>query len=404
MTNQDLDNIFTTIKSIPDNNKELARVILTSAADLIALDKLKTLTGEHKPQKKENTYVWFCEKEIRKMPKTFKKEFRTQGCTARVYKRKSGKNTFNYVIRYRRNGYNVFATSNNLEVAKEKFIKALAQAEKRGAKNTVTAPNKFDDFAQYFFATYYKRKVAERTYKNTVNRYNYHVKPAFGNVPLDKIYPKQCQYLIDELTSEGKGKTTDEVFSILNCIFRMAVKHSLIAHNPMDVVFHAKHETKHGKALTKAEEQKLLADTAGTPYQLMFAVALYTGMRPNEYYHAKIVGDFIVTINSKRKTKTVEYKKIPITPMLKPYLIGITELKFFVQNRIREKFHTVFPDKKIYDLRTTFYTRCQECGVADVARNEFVGHSLGTLGDTYTDLSDEFLLKEGEKLSYCYAA
>ena len=83
---------------------------------------------------------------------------------------------------------------------------------------------------------------------------------------------------------------------------------------------------------------------------------------------------------------------------------GVTELKFFVQNRIREKFHTVFPDKKIYDLRTTFYTRCQECGVADVARNEFVGHSLGTLGDTYTDLSDEFLLKEGQKLSYYYAS
>lgn len=108
--------------------------------------------------------------------------------------------------------------------------------------------------------------------------------------------------------------------------------------------------------------------------------------------------------NGKRKTKTVEYKKIPITSMLKPYLTGVTELKFFVQNRIREKFHTVFPNKKIYDLRTTFYIRCQECGVADVARNEFVGHSLGTLGDTYTDLSDEFLLKEGQKLSYCYAA
>lgn len=400
MNNQQLDSIFTTIKSIPIDQKELARQILTSAADLISLDKLKGLAGDGTPQKKENTYVWFCEKEIRKMPKTFKKEFRTQGCTARVYKRKSGKNTYNYVIRYRRNGYNVFATSNNLDEAKEKFIKALSQAEKRGVKNNATVPNKFDDFAQYFFVTYYKRKVAEQTYKNTINRYNYHVKPTFGNAPLDKIYPKQCQDLIDKLSNEGKGKTTDEVFSVLNSIFRMAVKHALIVHNPMDVVFHAKHATKHGAALTKDEERQLLDATAGTPYQLMFAVALYTGMRPNEYYHAKIVGDFIVTINSKRKNGKVEYKKIPITPMLKPYLVGVTELKFFVQNRIREKFHTVFPNKKIYDLRTTFYTRCQECGVAEVARNEFVGHSLGTLGDTYTDLSDEFLFKEGQKLQY----
>ena len=51
-----------------------------------------------------------------------------------------------------------------------------------------------------------------------------------------------------------------------------------------------------------------------------------------------------------------------------------------------------------YDLRTTFYTRCEECGVAPPARDEFVGHSSSVLNATYTDLSDEYLLKEGEKL------
>lgn len=113
----------------------------------------------------------------------------------------------------------------------------------------------------------------------------------------------------------------------------------------------------------------------------MFAVGLYTGLRPNEYYSAKIQGDFIVAINSKRKNGKVEYKKIPITPMLEPYLQGVSKLTFYVQNRIRERFHKVLPNNKLYDLRTTFYTRCQECGVADVARNEFVWHSLGALGE-----------------------
>ena len=123
-------------------------------------------------------------------------------------------------------------------------------------------------------------------------------------------------------------------------------------------------------------------------------------MRPNEYYSAKIEGDFIVTVNSKRKNGKVEYKKIPIIPLLKPYLEGVTELKFYGSNRLRERFRTVFKNHKIYDLRTTFYTRCCECGVADVARAEFVGHSLGKLADAYTDLSDVFLLKEGQKLNY----
>ena len=73
----------------------------------------------------------------------------------------------------------------------------------------------------------------------------------------------------------------------------------------------------------------------------MFAVGLYTGMRPNEYETARLEGDFIVAVNSKRKNGKVEYKKIPITPMLKPYLIG-----------------------------------------------------------AYTDVSEEFLFREGAKLSY----
>lgn len=64
------------------------------------------------------------------------------------------------------------------------------------------------------------------------------------------------------------------------------------------------------------------------------------------------------------------------------------------------RFNKIFPTHKLYDLRTTFYTRCQECGVADVARDEFVGHSLGALGNAYTDLSDEFLLREANKLNY----
>lgn len=52
----------------------------------------------------------------------------------------------------------------------------------------------------------------------------------------------------------------------------------------------------------------------------------------------------------------------------------------------------------LYDLRTTFYTRCEECGVAPPARDHFVGHSNGELNNTYSDLSDEYLLNEGKKL------
>ena len=183
-------------------------------------------------------------------------------------------------------------------------------------------------------------------------------------------------------------------------IFKAAIKHSLIVYNPMDMVFHEKHEREHGSALTKDEEKMLLEAVKGTPHELSFVVALYTGMRPNEYETAVIDGKFIKARNSKRKNGKIEYKKIPITPMLRPYLEGVSELKLCIRKDNARQICKSLSGRRLYDLRTTFYTRCQECGVAPVARDEFVGHSLGELGNTYTDLSDDFLLREGEKLNY----
>ena len=148
------------------------------------------------------------------------------------------------------------------------------------------------------------------------------------------------------------------------------------------------------------EETRLLQAYPNTKYQIIFALALYTGLRPNEYNTAKIKEQFIVAINSKRKNQRVEYKKIPITPMLAPYLQGIQKFESINRDVVREKFKAILPNHIIYDMRTTFYSRCKECGIADAARDEFVGHSLGALGNAYTNLSDEFLLQEGAKFKY----
>ena len=67
----------------------------------------------------------FTRKEIDKMPKTFKKEFRADGCSARVRKRLCGKNCYTYTIRYRKNGYNIEVTNKDLETAKQLFIEKI---------------------------------------------------------------------------------------------------------------------------------------------------------------------------------------------------------------------------------------------------------------------------------------
>lgn len=333
------------------------------------------------------------------MPRKFRQLFRVQGMTARVYRRESGNGNQNYEIRLRTHGYNIYASSNNLEEAKHKFIDKLNEYEKYGDTKS-SVPDTFVKFTEYFFDNFYSRKVVASTLRVAKSQFKNHLSPYFGDVPIRRIVPKQCQALFDGLEEQGKGKTAEDVFTLLNLIFKAAIKHGIIKHNPLDMVFHSKHEREHGTALTKDEEKKLLAETAGTPYQQMFAVGLYTGMRPNEYYTAKVEGDFIVANNSKRKNGKTELKKIPITPMLAPYVKNGDELKFYRLEQIRHKFNGILPGHKLYDMRTTFYTRCTECGIAEAAIKKYVGHTLGGLADTYTDLSDEFLLAEGKKFAY----
>ena len=388
--------------STVDCTAEQKKTLLEMATNSLSLNKLNSLVGTSTQQPGNNSEVFWklSEKELSLMPKTFRKEFRTQGCTAHIRKRRSGKNGWNYEIRYRRNGYNITASANNLDQAKHKFIEMLNSAEKCVKSKECTIPTTFDKFSNYYFEKFYKRKVCTTTYRVAMSNYKNHVLPHFGDMPLSFITADKCQELLDRLIEEDKVRTEENVFTMLNMIFKAAVKHGVMAHNPIDMVFHTKHEREHGKALTKDEERRLLNETAGTPYQKMFAIGLYTGLRPNEYKTAVIDGDFIVANNSKRKNGKVELKKIPITPMLKPYLEDMTELYFTRLEQIRHKFNGILPNHKLYDLRTTFYTRCMECGVAEVATKTFVGHALGGMADTYTDLGDDFLKAEGEKLSY----
>ncbi|MDE7463949.1 MAG: site-specific integrase [Clostridiales bacterium] len=256
----------------------------------------------------------------------------------------------------------------------------------------------FDEFARYYFDTYRKRKVTPYTFRKDIERYNAHICPTIGESPLHELTPDNVQKLVDSL--ENRPKTAHEVFTLVNVVCKMAIKHHIITQNPCDVVLLPDYEKQHGKALSRDEERRLLTATAETEYQMVFAVALYTGLRPNEYATARLDGAFITARNSKQKDGKAHFKRIPICPKLAPYLTDTTRLPYIPLKRLRYAFRKVLPSHKLYDLRTTFYTRCQECGVTDLARKLFVGHSLGTLADTYTDVSDDYLIAEAQKIDY----
>lgn len=346
-------------------------------------------------------FLNFTKKEILKMPIKFRRYFIANDKLVHVRKRKRSKNgRFSYEARYRCGECSISVSSTDFELLKPKFIERLKEYETESENALPPIPTIFKDFAEFYFEKFWIRKVSAKTYKTETNRFKNHIAPAIGDLPIKKITPDMCQDILDGLNDKGYGKTADEVYGRLNQLFEAAITYRLIERNPLSLTIFEQHECVHGTALTKAEEELLLETTAGTPYQLMFAVALYTGLRPNEYKTAVISGEFIVARNSKRKKKKIEYKKIPITQMLRPYLEGVTELHFYYEQRIREKFRKILPNHTLKDMRLTFSTRCVECEINEIARKRFMGHSLGALGNAYTDLSDEFLLAEGKKFKY----
>ncbi len=305
-----------------------------------------------------------------------------------------------YIVDKNGRTYAYGRTLEEVAIKLKHFLRYGTPRKKKPDTTLNGVPVTFTAFATYYFENFRKKKVAEKTYYSDIKRFNRYLQPHFKETFIKKISPKDCQSLIESIASTGKGKTADEIYSLLSVIFKMAIKHGIITYNPLDVIFHVPHEHKHGKALTKNEEKALKKALDGSTLLQAFMILLYTGLRPNELATVKIDGDFIIAVNSKKKHKRVEYKRIPISKMLAPYLAGVDVLNLSSADYLRRKLKEILPDHILYDLRTTFYSRCKECGISEHARNAFMGHSLGALGNAYTDLSDEFLLQEMAKFEY----
>lgn len=273
--------------------------------------------------------------------------------------------------------------------------------KKKKKENTQNGiPTTFTAFSMYYFENFRKKKVTEKTYYSDCRRFERYLKPYFKEKPLKSITAKDCQKLLDQIEESGKGKTVDEIYSLLNVILKIAIKHRLIGYNPLEIVFHVNHENKHGSALTKDEENKLKTSLKNSNLLPAFMILLYTGLRPNELASIKIENGFIIAVNSKRKHKRTEYKKIPISSMLAPFIPDVGNINLSSPDYLRRVFKDILPNHILYDLRTTFNSRCKECGISEHALKHFMGHSLGALGNAYTDLSDEYLIKEMAKFKY----
>ena len=222
----------------------------------------------------------FTEKEIKTMPKQIRKLLliARKRCYVRQHKN-------SYEIRFRRDGYDVSASGLTIELAKKNFLKKLKTAKPK-MKGHSTIPTTFNAFATYYFENFRILKVTAQTYRADISRYNNYLKPAFDERELSRITPLECQSLLREINDTGKGKTADEIYSLLSIIFKGAIKHNVLDKNPLDIIYFEKHERKHGKAFTPQEEtifKSMLATLPDECFKDTATTKIYTSLWINSF-------------------------------------------------------------------------------------------------------------------------
>ena len=363
--------------------------VLKIAQELTALSLQKEETTSSR-----SAFLHFTKEDLRSMPKTFKKEFIANGAVAHIIKRESGKNTFCYEVRYRRNGFNISASSKSLQEAKNKFLDKLIE-EMQNAAHGAQSRRSVRNLAQEWFSVK-QSALNPKTYTNYLSYYERFIEPVIGHKDIRNLRTADLLPALEPV--KEKGRAYEDVRTILNSIFKYAQMNGIITHNPVTLVPFRRSERKNREALTTQEVEKMLLALEApefSKYKGSFYLQLYAGLRPCEVATARIENGFVVAQNAKRKGGKIEYKRIPL-----PVGVTIPPVDICAPKTTVTAFKRIFPNGQQYQLRHTFSTICQQ-----YCRREVVEVWLGDsperlIGKTYTHFPDEFMRSEMDKVLF----
>lgn len=371
------------------------------------LEGSEAATNERKEEKQNNTIAFksalhFTSKELKQMPDDLQKYF----IKIEIPVRQKPNGVFE--ARFRAHGYNIAVSSKDFELLKSKFIMALTANVRESDSTPQTAAPKFEDTAERWLEL--KRPTIKAvTHNYYVQLFNANILPVLGNAELANMKQSDIQALINSYIEQGKMRTATKIYQSLKAVFEFALGEELIERSPMRLLKPPKYEEKNGCALTLEEEREFLRLVNGsklTPVcknALLFL--LYTGIRRSELASARIEGQFVSVVCAKTRKGFQEKRRlIPITPMLAGWLpnFDMKSLNAVRPDALTQAIKRLMPSHHLHELRHTFITRCQECGVPREVVSVWAGHAADNTmtSNVYTHFSKEFMTKEAAKVFY----
>ena len=390
-----------------EHKKEQQFRIVQPGERIIAFPNLATAPKEEDKTENEDNEVFleFTEKEMKKMPKNFRNEFKTGKIKAHIRK---CKNKY-YEIRVQLDKIRITASGTDLETAKKKFLEKLNQYESdRTAKkhNTII----LGEYLAKWLDTVKKPYVKQDTYKFYSQTIKADILPRFGSRVLSDITQTDLQKFFNLYTEQGKHRTAKKIMQILKPLFAYAVSDGLLQRSPIDKVIIGTYEQEHGSALTRNEERDFIHSFAADSqnvYKQAFVFIMYTGLRRSELASVTMDDSWVTVLSAKqRKGRKEKVRRIPISPMLRKVLpfIDVEKIKKLNKDGMTREFKKAVAGHHLHDLRHTFITRCKECGIARELVSIWAGHtsdkSITTTVYTHLEQNVELQLKEIEHFFY----
>ncbi len=372
---------------------------------------MKFYNGKEDKDEEEGAGLNFTEKEIKALPKHLRNKFENQKNIS--YREETGV----YEIRKQIDGVSYFGSSKNRDEAVRKFIQDVRNGGKPAkSKNApvpmvVQVPKAKPPFNEVAARWLELRKpiIKATTYEHYESVFRANVFPAYEGRRVDELKQSDCQELINRYIDCKKYRTADKIYQALKAVFEFALGEELIERSPMRFIRPPQYEEQNGVALTLEEERELLKLIVGSKCDEVIKHALifllYTGIRRSELTNARIEDDFVSVVCSKMRKGFKERRRlIPITPMLARWLPGINleELHTVRPDALTQAMKRLMPVHHLHELRHTFITRAQECGVPREVVSVWAGHAADNTqtSNVYTHFSSGFMKEQAQKVDY----
>lgn len=384
------------------NARENISLLLDNLFDLSKKEKQE----ESRKEKAASSIALFTTRELAQMPVPFRKLLKANEVYVHITQRADGL----YLLRCQLKNQRITATAKNLNVCKERFITKLKAFDKEFLQ-TNDKKVLLETYLFKWLDAAKKPFIKDVTYQGYIQTIKAYILPKFKNRTMESIQYFELQNMLTEISESGRNCTAKKIYQILSPLFEYAVADGIILRSPMAKVKLSRYEQVHGVPLTREEEYALLQEIKRNPtvYNQAYAFILFTGLRRSELASVEIDGDWInLTTAKQRKGMNEKRRSIPISPMLKQVLpfIDINKIKTASVGVLTKRFKYICPNHHLHDLRHTFITRAQECGIRREIVSLWSGHKADNSITTnvYTHFQEHSTLQilEMQKYNYNY--